>query len=240
MKSDNIIWIILLIVFLLLGGTEVFLYKQYQSNMDKLNEQSVVNTASYKETVVSSDLDYEALSDKISGEDISMPDNHTYIFVGDSRYVAMSECAEPTDTFFCENGVGLYFLKSNMSDILAKADSNTRIIIGLGVNDVAAGNDGYIQTLQQLYTQTEAEVYYMLVNPVNEDACRRAGYTITNAGIESFNTKMLEGLNGSGIKIIDTYTFLCSNGYKTGDGLHYDEETTQTIYNFIKLCLRNQ
>lgn len=240
MKSDNLIWIILLIVFLLLGVTEVFLYKQYEDNMDRLNNSSVFTTEGTNNNVLTTE-DYKSISDSVSGDEIDVPDTHTYIFVGDSRYVAMSEFAQPNDTFFCENGVGLIFLKNNWSNILSKADSNTRIVIGLGVNDVGgSGIKGYIEALQDLKNSTDAEVYYMLVNPVKDDICRRTGYTITNQSIENFNTQILEGLNGSSIKIIDTYTFLTMNEFTTFDGLHYDDETTKNIYSFIKRCLKNQ
>ncbi len=239
MKSDNIIWIFLLIVFLLLGTTEVLLYKRYEDNRKTAENTATPTETDYSDLILSTDADFN-ISDDLSGEDTEMPDTHTYIFVGDSRYVSMSECGSSSDTFFCENGVGLYYLNSHMNDIIAKADSNTRIVVGLGVNDVGAGNDGYVKALTQLNTDSDAEVYYMLVNPVDDAKCARIGYPVTNAAIESFNTKMLEGLNGSGIKIIDTYTFLTTNGYTTNDGLHYDEKTTQTIYDFIKRCLRNQ
>ncbi|MDE6025267.1 MAG: hypothetical protein K2G45_07435 [Lachnospiraceae bacterium] len=239
MKSDNIIWIFLLIVFLLLGTTEVLLYKSYEDNRRAAENTETAQEPDYSNIILSPNADFD-FSDNLTGEDAEVPDNHTYIFVGDSRYVAMSECGGASDTFFCENGVGLYFLNSNMNDILAKADSNTRIVVGLGVNDVGIGNDGYVKALTQLDSSSDAEVYYMLVNPVDDAKCANIGYPVTNAAVESFNTQMLEGLNGSDIKIIDTYTFLTSNGYTTYDGLHYDEKTTQAIYDFIKRCLRNQ
>ncbi|MCM1273001.1 MAG: hypothetical protein NC225_02950 [Clostridium sp.] len=239
MKSDNVIWIFLLIVFLLLGTTEVLLYKSYEDNRKTAEDAVTTKDADYSDLILTTNADFN-ISDDLAGEDTEVPDTHTYIFVGDSRYVAMSECKSASDSFFCENGVGLYYLNSHMSDIMANADNNTRIIVGLGVNDVGVGNDGYVQALTQLNTSCDAEVYYMLVNPVDDAKCASIGYPVTNAAVESFNTKMLEGLNGSGIKIIDTYTFLTTNGYTTYDGLHYDEKTTQTIYDFIKRCLRNQ
>ena len=44
---------------------------------------------------------------------------------------------------------------------------------------------------------------------------------------------MKQGLNNN-IKYIDSYSYLKENGYKLRDGLHYDEETSKKIYEYVK------
>ena len=206
MKTSNTVWIIALIIFIFLGSMEIMLWKQYNKNMEERTANTATVTDAGKNNILYAE-NHDAVTDT-SADD--MPDTHKYIFVGDSRYVAMSEYAQAYDVFFCENGVGLYFLKQRMDKIVEASDDNTRIIIGLGVN------------------------------PVSDSACAANGYSLTNAVVDRFNASMIEGLSDTEVKIIDTNTYLTANGYNTFDGLHYDDETTEKIYNFIKLCIRNQ
>lgn len=251
MKSNNTIWVILLIFFVFLGSMELMMWKKYN---DKLNERNANITTEDSQknithvngnpNVLYMDPDADEFLPNEAAEfevvETDETDMHKYIFVGDSRYVAMSEYAQSFDVFFCKNGVGLYFLKNKMDSIIEAADSNTRIVIGLGVNDAEIGNDGYTETILDLCSRTDAEVYYMLINPVKDNACAASGYTVSNSDIDRFNANMIEELNGSEVKIIDTNTYLLSSGYTTSDGLHYDDETTKKIYDYIKLCIRNQ
>ncbi len=236
MKTSNTVWVIALIIFIFLGSMEIMLWKQYNKNMEERNAGTATVTDAGKKNILYAE-NHDAVTDTPADD---APDTHKYIFVGDSRYVAMSEYAQAYDVFFCENGVGLYFLKNRMDKIVEASDDNTRIIIGLGVNDAGAGNTGYIEAIMDLCGRTDAEVYYMLVNPVSDSACAANGYSLTNSMVDRFNTSMIEGLSDTEVKIIDTNTYLTSNGYNTFDGLHYDNETTEKIYNFIKLCIRNQ
>lgn len=240
MNSKNTIWIILLFVFLSIGTLEIFLWFQFRKDIsakkDASSEQLSTNTdinASGTSSTVPFDPD--------SSPDYSEPDNHTYIFVGDSRYVAMSKFKSENDTFICENGVGRYFLSKHLGEIVNMSDSNTRIIIGLGVNDVGAGSestDEYLELLDQLDRSTDAEIYYMLVNPVDERLCSATGYSIKNSSIDAFNQRMTEGLHDTNIKILDTNSYLKEEGFNCSDGLHYKEDTSEKIYQFIKIAVR--
>ena len=158
----------------------------------------------------------------------------TYIFVGDSRYVQMSSYAESDDTFIAENGVGYKFLSSHMDEIVSMSDENTKIVIGLGVNDVFSGTRRYKELLLDLRSRTNADIYYMLINPVDDELCASNGYTVTNEVIDDFNINMQSDLIGSGVKTIDANSYLKVIGYTTRDGLHYNSETSRNIYNYVK------
>lgn len=158
----------------------------------------------------------------------------TYIFVGDSRYVQMESYAEDDDTFICENGVGYRFLSNHMDEIVSLADADTKIVIGLGVNDVLSGTKKYKELLFDLADRTDAQVYYMLINPVDDELCAENGYAITNEDIDNFNITIQSELIGSGIKIIDVNSYLKAVGFTSRDGLHYNASTSQNIYVYIK------
>lgn len=166
-------------------------------------------------------------------ENISAAQIITYVFVGDSRYVGMSEFSDDSDIFICENNVGHNFLIKNMEYIEELSDGETAVIIGLGVNDVNYNSTKYIETLNQMPEAMEAHIFYMLVNPVDEEKEKLFGYGILNDKIDIFNKEMIEGLNEN-IRIIDTSSYLKMEGYVTVDGLHYTEETYAAIYQYIK------
>ena len=157
-----------------------------------------------------------------------------YIFVGDSRYVQMEAYAQDDDTFIAENGVGYRFLSNHMDEIVSMSDADTKIVIGLGVNDVFSGTKKYKELLFDLAGRTDAQIYYMLINPVDDELCAANGYTVTNEVIDDFNITIHGELIGSGIKIIDVNSYLKVVGYTSRDGLHYNAATSQNIYVYIK------
>lgn len=157
-----------------------------------------------------------------------------YIFVGDSRYVGMSRYAQDEDYFIARVGAGYEYLVSQLDAIRAAVIPGSVLIIGLGVNDYKAEKyDLYIQTINELAQTLDAKVYYTLVNPVDEALEAQNGYDLKNTYIEAFNAALQAGLDSS-ITIIDTNSFLKSDGYVTTDGLHYDNATYQKIYQYIK------
>ncbi len=157
-----------------------------------------------------------------------------YVFVGDSRYVGMSEFAGSEDTFICKDGVGYEFLEVQMENIRQACSlKDTALIIGLGVNDVKSSSSSYISKLNRMAQEMDCSIYYMLVNPVDEAAEASYGYTVTNSRIDEFNRQMKAGLDSS-IGILDTNAYLKQTGFKTADGLHYDRNTYGMIYRYIK------
>ena len=160
-----------------------------------------------------------------------------FVFVGDSRYRGMDYLAAPNDTFICESGRGYDYLLEQMYNIKAACTKpNTALIIGLGVNDKGGNADRYIETLGEMANTLDCTVYYMLVNPVDEEMEAKYGYDVTNDSIDIFNETLINNLDKK-IGIIDTNSFLWDNGFSTQDGIHYTNETYEAIYNFIKESL---
>lgn len=233
--KKNIMWILLIlsmivviVILMYIGKTIVF-----NDQGDTATEQSTP-TEDYSDPVLPpADLDSATDDSNV----VMALDTHHYVYVGDSRYVGMSQFKSDTDTFICENGVGRYFLDEKMNDIIdAASDGNSRIVIGLGVNDINSSEE-YVDLLAKLVSKTDVEVFYMLVNPVDESMCSYNGYNITNNQIDSFNSKMIDGLEPLGIKLIDTNSFLKGIGFDTSDGLHYSNETYFNILRFIRVSL---
>lgn len=156
-----------------------------------------------------------------------------FVFVGDSRFKGMSYMAEENDVFICESGRGYDFLLEQMSNIAYECDENTALIIGLGVNDNMYNFEKYIETLNDMAETMDCQIYYMLVNPVDEAAEEYNGYNVKNENIEFFNENIQLGLDEE-IGIIDTNSYLKEVGFETQDGLHYTNETYEKIYSFIK------
>jgi hypothetical protein len=156
-----------------------------------------------------------------------------YIFVGDSRYVGMKKFAQSDDVFIAQVGEGYYFLASNMNKILEYIDKNSILIVGLGVNDYASNYKNYIKVMNELADTLDCKVYYMLINPVDEDKEALYGYSATNEMIDKYNALIKAGFN-SKVGVIDTNTYLKEDGFYTSDGLHYDDNTYKKVYNFLK------
>ena len=167
------------------------------------------------------------------------------IFVGDSRTVGMyayksgnwsgdyskSGANElDSDVFIAETGKGLSWLKSTgMPAAESYMGSGSAVVILMGVNDVS-NVDGYISYLKSnasTWTSNGTKMYFSAVTQCSGSS------NYLNTSIQNFNSKLKSNLP-SGITWIDTYSYLSSNGYTTTDGIHYDKDTSNKIYNYIK------
>lgn len=156
-----------------------------------------------------------------------------YLFVGDSRYKGMEKAnATDEDVFICEVGEGYDYLINQMNNIKYEIDDDTALIIGLGVNDLV-NIDKYIDKINEMSQTFDCLIYYMLVNPVDEEQETYSGYHIKNDDIDYFNQEIIDRLDENVI-VIDTNSYLNAIGFETQDGLHYTEETYENIYNYIK------
>ena len=208
-----------------------------KESVDSYYEKVDVVTKNVEETADSNleeVKDYYADVSEITTVNAITGDYSQFIFVGDSRYEGMKFLAEEDDVFVCERGVGYDFLNSNYYTITSLADENTAVIIGLGVNDnLKTAWEDYIALVSRLEENTDCQIYYMLVNPVDEALEYYSGYSVTNEDIDFFNGKLIEGFDSS-IGIIDTNSYLKSVGFETKDGIHYTDETYRMIYEYIK------
>lgn len=156
------------------------------------------------------------------------------LYVGDSRTDMMKDCISEDGVYFIAKvGAGLSWLKSTASNEIAakiKEDPNLAIVFNFGVNDLH-NSSNYVKW----YTQFEkdnpnAKIYFMSVNPVDKDP---DGYA-TDEEVQKFNATMQSHFGG---KYLDVYSYLKSSGYKTTDGLHYDDETSKKIHERVKELL---
>ena len=151
------------------------------------------------------------------------------LFIGDSRCVQMKEAVGGGGcSWICDNGKRYEWFRDTA---IPRADAivgkGTKVVICMGVND-----PGDVYNYATLTNQKAAEwaargakTYYVSVNPVWENP-----YT-TKEQVEVFNSTMPGQL--SGVKWIDTYTYIQAAGCKIVDGLHYDTDTYVKIFNAI-------
>ncbi|MCD7737370.1 MAG: hypothetical protein LUI07_10505 [Lachnospiraceae bacterium] len=157
-----------------------------------------------------------------------------YIFVGDSRTVGMSNAVSKSNTVYIgEVSMGLVWLKSVASVKLAScldADSNAKVILGFGINDLSLISSyiSYYKTLLKKYPDTE--FYILSVNPVDEAVAKKKGFTVTNSQIRTFNKSMKAAFPDN---YLDTYTYLQKAGFGTPDGIHYNASTYVKLYDYI-------
>ena len=152
------------------------------------------------------------------------------IFVGDSRTVGMKQAVGGSDTWSCKSSMGLSWMKSTgIPNIENKITNGSAVVVLMGVNDLYNVNNyiSYMNSLVNTVTSKGGTLYFVSVNPTSKSM------DYLNSNIDSFNTKMRQGLS-SNIRYIDTNSYLKANGFSSGDGLHYYSDTSKQIYNYIK------
>lgn len=163
-------------------------------------------------------------------------DSGHYIWVGDSRTVGMSEAITSGDNDWIGKVSAGYdwFVSDAANQVTDRLNEDSTIVFNFGVNDL--GNvDKYISKLNELAKgdwSKAKQIIVMSVNPVDEATASQNGYSVTNAQIEEFNKKMKSGLEG-GIKFVDTYSQI-KDQLGTTDGIHYDNDTYQKLYDMIR------
>lgn len=168
------------------------------------------------------------------------------IFIGDSRTVQMYAYLNGTwsganyssggihivgnDIYVAEGAKGLAWMKDVGIPAAKKYFvKGNAIVILMGVNDLSNADNyiSYINSNSSSWKSNGSSLYFVSVNPC------QGSYSNLNSTIINFNSKLKNGLNSS-VGWIDTNTVLTNNGFKTTDGLHYDESTYKVIYDYIK------
>ena len=171
-----------------------------------------------------------------SGKNAYTADDETVgtIFIGDSRFVGMDKAVdiESKDRQFCvaKIGQGYYWFKNTALKKIEKirkentALTKWRYVVCLGVNDLG-NSENYLKLYDELTSSDDSiQLVLVSVNPVKNYP------TITNSQIKKFNVK----LSDAGYDYIDTFSQLQKKGFQSTDGLHYDNETYEVIYNLIE------
>lgn len=167
--------------------------------------------------------------------------NDNFIFIGDSRTVGMSKVVDISDyefvTFIAKSSEGFNWFSTTGLDKLEKrlttTDLNYNIIFNLGVNDLHNVNK-YAELYNSLNEKYPQHNFFVAsVNPEDEIKMKSHGYKyVGNQYIEEFNNMLRENLNED-IIFIDSYEYLQKNGFDTKDGLHYTDEYSKIILDYI-------
>lgn len=154
------------------------------------------------------------------------------IFWGDSRTVGMSYSVEKNDNeyFVAKSEMGYQWFVQSIETARMQVTQKTAVVINFGVNDLI-DYEKYSEKINELQRLWPCKIYYMSVNPVDDERLSAKGSTLTNELIDEFNTK-IQGLLSPEITYIDTNAYMKASGYKTTDGLHYDKETYQKIHDY--------
>ena len=158
------------------------------------------------------------------------------VIIGDSRTVGMkSAVGKNNNLWSAKVGMGLSWMKSTgVPAVEASINANTDVVILMGVNDVrnlsyTSKYISYINKKAAAWKALGANVYYVSVNPMVFET--KSYPDITNSLIESWNTKMQDGLSED-INYIDTYSQVLGK-LSSKDGIHYNKSSYKLIYSLI-------
>ena len=180
----------------------------------------------------------------VSAPDVSLPSlggGTGYIIFGDSRMTAMNIVCQINGT--ADNWFMIACAAAHLSylpDIAIPAAgileaahpeiSHWVYIINLGITDLDRSK-AYADYLGQL-SKTK-DVCFLSVNPTASTNTTKT-FALTNKRISAFNSVMAQIPS---VRYLDSYSYLQNTGYTpSSDGFHYEADTTQKIYQFIKSC----
>ena len=157
--------------------------------------------------------------------------------VGDSRMVQLCKYKWYTNeggTCIAKSAMGYNWLVDTAIPEVNKLVSSKKknIVVNLGVNDLGNINK-YVTKYQELATNNWND-YHIFVLSVNPTSGSRDNL---NTKIVNFNDKIKSLANYQNVTYCDSYNYLKNNGFKATDGVHYNQETSQKIYGFIKDCI---
>ena len=158
--------------------------------------------------------------------------------IGDSRMVGLCKYKwykNEGGTCVSKGAMGFKWLRDTAIPEVNRLSSSKKknIVTNLGVNDLD-NIDKYIDKYREMVTG-DWKNYHVFILSVNPTSGSRANM---NTRIESFNSKLKSSLqNYSNVTYCDSYSYLKKNGFGSGDGVHYYESTSKTIYQFIKDCV---
>lgn len=160
------------------------------------------------------------------------------VYIGDSRTVGLKDALNNNNiTFIAETGTGLDYLKNNVVPTLGTYLTSDKkfMVLAFGVNDL--GNiDNYISYYKELITMyPNLKIYFLSVNPVNEELAKNNNYSVTNSDIDSFNQKLSDSFKDN---YIDSNSQIV-NSIKTTDGIHYEAETYKTIHSIVLAFIKS-
>lgn len=191
---------------------------------------------------------YNELGQLLYGDCIVKADDNI-IFIGDCRVSSLEK-------LFGENEDVCYYIsteKANFEwfrDVAIPAaqsimDKNVytkfRVVINLGLFDTN-NESNYVELFKSLASDkwSKHKMFILSLNPIDEaqmDASKIYSRSTTNtSSIKEFNINLSKdiGTNISNLKYVNTNGSIINNGYKTTDGINYDENTLRYYYGLVK------
>lgn len=173
--------------------------------------------------------------------------NDNFIFIGDSRTVAYKELVNVDNydfvTFIAEISKGFdWFNETALEKLNTRfntTDLKYSVVLNLGVNDLQ-NVDKYIEEYNKLVLNNPNHNFFVVsVNKVDTEEMIKKGYNrLENIQIEEFNTKLKNSLSDK-IHFIDTYSYFKNKNLETTDGLHYTDEASTEILNYISNYIKS-
>lgn len=159
---------------------------------------------------------------------------NNYVYVGDSRFVAMSKYMGITDTCIARIGVGCQFFEDNLELLRTYDSENTVYIVNLGVNSVFYFRpEKFAATVNEFAAGIKGRVCYATVAPVDDAKCISSGYGERSSAVDKWNRELVPLLS-SHVAVIDLNAYMMQTGFGSTDGLHYTEDTYKKIYEYLK------
>ena len=85
----------------------------------------------------------------------------------------------------------------------------------------------YLENKSEQWKQLGYELVYITPGPVSQSY-----KSISNVKVQQFSNHCIENL--SSYQVFDLFTYLANSGFKTVDGLHYNDYTYNKIFKFVK------
>ena len=177
--------------------------------------------------------------------------NHNIIFIGDCRVSEMKKLYEnygaDEECYFVSTEKANYewfkdvAIPTAQSIMEKNVYTKYRIVINLGLFDVG-NEEKYANLYKELAEDkwSKHTLYAISLNPVDEaqmDKSKIYSRKTTNTSkIKEFNTNLAADIGNevSNLKYLNTNGSIINNGYKTIDGINYDETTLSYYFELIK------
>lgn len=145
-------------------------------------------------------------------------------------------------TFICKSSEGLnWFLNTGLNKLetrLNNTDLHYNIVFNLGVNDIHNSLD-YANLYNSLKAKYPQHNFFVAsLNPIDESKTKHHNYSVTTKDIEAFNNIIKENISED-INYIDSYNYLMSDGFETVDGLHYTNNSSTKILDYLSNTIKN-
>ena len=224
---------------------EKTLENQDKKELSSVNN-SIINVENSEDSMENALNIIKSAQDTKNIETKEISDN--FIFIGDSRTVAYKDIVDISNydfiTFIAKESKGYEWFATEglkkLENRLHTTDLKYNIVLNLGVNDL-----NNISKYSSLYNQLsnkypQHNFFVVSVNPGDEAKMKSNGYNYTtNAKIEDFNNNLKNSLNEN-ITYIDTYSKLIKEGFNTTDGLHYSQNTSKYILDFVSNFIKSK